>query len=325
MTDAYDAISIENIRTCAKALSDVIVRTPVLQWHGDICRSRETIEVWLKLELFQLTGTFKARGALNAVRQLDAAARSRGITAVSAGNHAIAAAFAASECGTTAKVVMLKTANEARVERARSYGAEIVFADDGPSAFAMAEEISQSEGRAMIHPFEGPCIAQGAGTLGLELVEQVGELDAVIVAIGGGGLCGGAAAAIKQCLPLCKVFGVEPEGADSMRRSFDSGGPITLASVKTIADSLAPPMSLPYSFGACRRFVDEIVTVSDDQMRKAMRTLFDDLKLVVEPAGTAATAALLGPLRQRLAGMKVAVVVCGSNIDIDSFAEHLRA
>jgi threonine dehydratase len=324
MTAAYDALSLENIRTCSRALSDGIVRTPVLQWPGQTRPNEEGINVWLKLELFQHTGTFKARGALNSVRHLDSATRSRGITAVSAGNHAIAAAFAARECGTTAKVVMIKTANEARVKRARSYGAEILFADDGRSAFALAEEISRVEGRAMIHPFEGPCVAQGAGTLGLEFVEQVGELDAVIIAIGGGGLCGGAAAAIKQCLPRCKVFGVEPEGADSMRRSFESGTPVTMTSVKTIADSLAPPMSLPYSFGACRRWVDEIVTVSDDQMRAAMRTLFDDLKLAVEPAGTASTAALLGPLRERLAGLKVGVVICGSNIDIGSFTGHVR-
>lgn len=191
MTDTYDAISLESIRTCSRALSDVIVRTPVLQWLEGNRRNGEAPDVWLKLELFQHTGTFKARGALNAVRHLDSTARSRGITAVSAGNHAIAAAFAARECGTTAKVVMIRTANEARIRRARSYGAEILFADDGRSAFAMAEEISRVEGRAMIHPFEGPYVAQGAGTLGLEFVEQAGDLDAAIIAIGGGGLCGG--------------------------------------------------------------------------------------------------------------------------------------
>jgi threonine dehydratase len=281
-------------------------------------------EVWFKLELFQHTGTFKARGALNSVRHLPMEERARGITAVSAGNHAIAAAFAAREAGITAKVVMIKTANPARVQRARSYGAEVVFADDGPSAFAMAEAISAAEGRALIHPFEGPFVAQGAGTLGLELVEQVDDLDAVIIAIGGGGLCGGSAAAIKQSLPRCQVFGVEPEGADSMRRSFERGAPVRLDSVNTIADSLAPPMSLPYSFGACRSFVDEIVTVSDNQMRGAMRFLFEHLKLAVEPAGAAATAALLGPLRERLVGKKVGVVICGSNIDAASFAEHMR-
>jgi len=323
MADQLDALSLPNIRQCREALGDAIVRTPVLQWRGARAAGFGG-EAWLKLELFQRTGTFKARGALNSVRLLSDAAKQKGITAVSAGNHAVAAAFAARETGLSAKVVMIKTANAARVERARGYGAEIVFADDGPTAFRMVDEICATEGRAMVHPFEGPPVAQGAGTLGLEFAEQAPGLEAVIIAIGGGGLCGGSAAAIKQLAPKCQVFGVEPEGADSMRRSFEAGSPVTLPKISTIADSLAPPMALPYGFAACRRFVDEIVTVSDDQIRSAMLTLFDDLKLALEPAGAAATAALLGPLRERLAGRKVGVVICGSIIDLDSFAGHIR-
>jgi threonine dehydratase len=326
MSDPLDGISLENIRKCRADLGDAIVRTPVLQWRGTSVRDLTAAgaDVWLKLELFQHTGTFKARGALNSVRHLSDDARRNGITAVSAGNHAVAAAFAAREMGVSAKVVMIKTANAARVERARGYGAEIVFADDGPTAFRLVDEICAAEGRAMVHPFEGPYVAQGAGTVGLEFAEQVRGLEAVVIAIGGGGLCGGSAAAIKQLSPGCKVFGVEPEGADSMRRSFEAGAPLTLPSINTIADSLAPPMALPFSFAACRRYVDEIVTVSDSEIRGAMLALFEDLKLAVEPAGAAATAALQGPLAQRLAGQKVGVVVCGSIIDIDSFAGHLR-
>jgi threonine dehydratase len=176
----------------------------------------------------------------------------------------------------------------------------------------------------MVHPFEGPHVAQGTGTLGLEFCEQVEGLDAVVIAIGGGGLCGGAAAAIKQIAPHCQVFGVEPEGADSMRRSFEAGAPVTLPSVNTIADSLAPPMALPFSYAACRRYVDDIVTVTDAQIRGGMLALFEDLKLAVEPAGGAATAGLLGPLRERLKGKTVGIVICGSIIDADSFANHLR-
>jgi threonine dehydratase len=326
MTDTLDAISLQNIRQCREKLGDAIVRTPVLQWRGEQAKRRiaEGTDVWLKLEPFQFTGTFKARGALNSVRKLSEGQKCHGVTTVSAGNHAVAVAFAARETGISAKVVMIKTANAARVERTRSYGAEIVFADDGPTAFRLVDEIATSEGRAMVHPFEGPNTLQGAGTLGLEFGEQVEGFDAVIIAIGGGGLCGGSAAAIKQLQPLCKVYGVEPEGANSMQRSFEAGQPITLPGIKTIADSLAPPMALPYSFAACRRYVDEIVTVSDDQIRGAMLALFDDLKLALEPAAAAATAALLGPLRERLVGQKVGVVVCGSIIDIDTFAGHLH-
>jgi threonine dehydratase len=317
------AISLDNIRGARAALGDAIVRTPVLQWQGGQMAGQGG-EVWLKLELFQHTGTFKARGALNSVRNLSPEALARGITAVSAGNHAVAAAFAAGQMGVSAKVVMIKTANAARVERARSYGAEIVFADDGPTAFRLVDEISREEGRAMVHPFEGPFVAQGTGTLGLEFAEQVPGLDAVIIAVGGGGLCGGAAAAIKQLSPTTQVFGVEPEGANSMQQSFAAGEPVTLPKISTIADSLAPPMALPYGYAACRRYVEEIVTVSDQAIRGGMRALFDDLKLAVEPAGGAATAALLGPLKERLAGKKVGIVVCGSIIDIDGFASHIR-
>jgi threonine dehydratase len=320
-----DAISLENIRSCRRDLGDAIIRTPVLPWrseHSQPLRAQGT-DAWFKLELFQHTGTFKARGALNSVRGL--AAGATGVTAVSAGNHAVAVAFAARQTGLSAKVVMLNTADPSRVRRARDFGAEIVFTDPGPGAFSLAEEIARTEGRVMIHPFEGPYVAQGTGTLGLEFAEQVDDLDAVIIGVGGGGLISGAAAAIKQSLPNCQVFGVEPEGADSMRRSFETGAPVTLPSVNTIADSLAPPMSLPYSFGLCRRFVDEIVTVSDQQIREAMLVLFEDLKLAVEPGGAAATAALLGPLRQRLAGKKVGVILCGSNIELGVFADHLAA
>jgi threonine dehydratase len=326
MTDPLEALSIENIRQCRADLGEAIVRTPVLCWQGPAASALTDAgaQVWLKLELFQRTGTFKARGALNSVRHLDDDGRRRGITAVSAGNHAVAAAFAAHEAGVSAKVVMIKTANAARVERAKRYGAEVVFADDGPTAFRMVDEIVRTEGRAMVHPFEGPLVAQGAGTVGLEFAEQVPGLEAVVIAIGGGGLCGGTAAAIKQLAPGVQVFGVEPEGADSMRRSFEAGAPMTLSSISTIADSLAPPMALPYAFAACRRYVDEIVTISDAQIRGGMAALFEDLKLATEPAGAAATAAALGPLSRRLAGKKVGIVVCGSIIDSESFAGHLR-
>jgi threonine dehydratase len=326
MTETLEALSLANISACREALGEAIVRTPVAQWRGEQARNRIAAgtKVWLKLEPFQFTGTFKARGALNNVRKLSDEQKAAGITAVSAGNHAVAAAFAARETGVSAKVVMIKTANPARVARARSYGAEILFADDGASAFKLVDEIARSEGRAFIHPFDGPDTLQGTGTLGLEFAEQVPKLDAVIIAVGGGGLIGGAAAAIKQLQPACKVYGIEPEGANSMQRSFAAGAPVTLEKIDTIADSLSPPMALPYGFAACRRYVDEMLTVSDDQIREAMLVLFDDLKLALEPAAAAATAALLGPLKERLAGQKIGVVICGSVIDIDSFAHHLK-
>ena len=243
--------------------------------------------------------------------------------AVSAGNHAMAVGYAARALGTTAKVVMPRTANVARVQGCREYGAEVELVDDVHRAFARVREIEKQEGRTFIHPFEGPLTALGTATLGLEICEQAGELDAVIVPIGGGGLCAGVACAVKQLLPRCAVYGVEPEGADSMHRSFASGKPETIDAVRTIADSLGAPHAAPYSFALCRRYVDGLVKIDDESIRSAMRLLFSSAKLAVEPAGAAATAALCGPLRERLSGQRVAVIVCGANIDAATFAKHL--
>jgi threonine dehydratase len=166
-----------------------------------------------------------------------------------------------------------------------------------------------------VHPFEGVRTALGTATLGYELAHQVPELDLVLVPIGGGGLCAGVASALKLLQPRCRVIGVEPEGADSMHRSFAAGEPRPIEAVRTIADSLGAPYALPISFELCRRNVDELVLVDDDALRAAMRTLQREAKLAVEPAGAAATAALLGPLRERARGQRVGLVVCGANID----------
>jgi threonine dehydratase len=160
--------------------------------------------------------------------------------------------------------------------------------------------------------------------VGLEFCTQVENLDAVIIPIGGGGLCAGMATAIKQIQPNCLVFGVEPIGANTMHRSFAAGSPQSIPAVQTIADSLGAPHAAPYSFSLCQKFVDELVLVSDDQIRQAMALLFHSMKLAVEPAGATATAALWGPLRDRLRGQRVGLIVCGANIDIDTFATHVK-
>jgi len=247
----------------------------------------------------------------------------RGVTAVSAGNHAMAVAYAARVLGSTAKVVMPKTANPYRVMRCRELGAEVLLMDDVHQAFDRVRQIEAQEGRTFVHPFEGEATVLGTATLGLELMEQAGELDAVIIPIGGGGLCAGVAAAIKLLRPRCLVFGVEPEGADSMRRSLEAGSPQSIDAVRTIADSLGAPYAAPYSFDVVRRNIDDLVLVDDDALRRAMLLLFASAKLAVEPAGAAATAALCGPLRERLAGKRVGLVVCGANIDAESFSRYL--
>ncbi|MFN8486983.1 MAG: threonine/serine dehydratase [Caldilineaceae bacterium] len=318
---------LSDIRAAHARLSDLVLETPVWQW-----RTRDlvnvvgpTTQVFVKLELFQHTGSFKARGALLNLLSLDPAALAKGVTAVSAGNHAIAVAFAAQLLKTTAKVVMPKTANPFRVASCRSYGAEVVLVENVQEAFSRVQQIQAEEGRSFVHPFEGERTILGSATLGLEFYTQVPDLDAVIIPIGGGGLAAGMATAIKQLHPRCQVFGVEPEGADTMHRSFVAGKPQSIDAVRTIADSLGAPHAAPYSFSLCQRFVDELVLISDDQMRRAMALLFRSLKLAVEPAAAAATAALCGPLQARLRDKRVGVIVCGANIDINTFAQQVVA
>ena len=318
-----EPLTLEEIRDAAQALASRIRRTPVEPLHGNEVEEEFGAETraYLKLELFQLTGTFKARSALlNAIR-LPGDARERGVTAISAGNHAIAVAFAARELGLSAKVVMIASANPLRIERCKAYGAEVILAPDAHAGFATVERIAEEEGRALIHPFEGRTTALGTATLGQELCEQLPQLDAVIIPIGGGGLCAGVASAVKLLNPSCRVFGVEPFGADSMYRSFEAGEPRGIERVVTIADSLGAPYALPISFAFCRRNVDGLVRVSDEELREAMRFLLRNAKLAVEPAGAAATAAMLGPLRETLRGRRIALIVCGSNIDAASFAK----
>jgi threonine dehydratase len=318
--------TLAEIEAAAAALTPYVVRTPLLEIDaGRLDAGLAGTALALKLELFQHTGSFKPRGALTVMLGLPPEELAQGVTAVSAGNHAIAVAYAAERLGTSAKVVMIDTASPVRVARCRRHGAEVVLAPGVHAAYAEGQRIAREEGRHLVHPFEGPRTALGTATLGREFLLQAGALDAVIIPIGGGGLAAGMAAAIKQMQPDCLVFGVEPEGADSMHRSFAAGSPQTIERVATIADSLGAPFALPWSYGLCRRFLDGLVMLKDGEMRAAMRLLYDELKLACEPAGAAATAALLGPLRERLAGRRVGLIVCGSNIDLASFARLATA
>jgi threonine dehydratase len=306
-------------------LQPLVRRTPVLTFTPSESRAAFGVDAELvfKLELLQVTGTFKARGALANVLSLTAAQREHGVTAVSAGNHAVAVAFAAQTLGVSAKVVMSKTANRERVALTRSFGADLVLAEDVTDAFQRVREICEREGRVLVHPFEGERTVTGTATLGHEWFEQSGPLDAIVVAIGGGGLIAGTALATKLHSPATRVYGVEPEGAAIMLQSFAAGAPVTGFKPDTIADSLAPPMTTPYTFAVCRANVDRIVTVSDRDLQITMGTTLRALKLAVEPAGAAALAAAIGPLRAELAGKRVGILVCGSNIDPESFCRLL--
>lgn len=309
------------IEQAREKLGNKVRRTPTWEWKSDVTEQLlpKNTNLFLKLELFQYGGSFKPRGALINMLELSDEQLQNGVTAVSAGNHAIAVAYAAKSLNTTAKVVMPKSANQFRVDKCKSQGAVVELVDDVHIAFDRVKEIEEQENRTFIHPFEGEQTALGTATVGLELHQDVTNLDAVVVPIGGGGLCAGISAAIKQMNPECKVYGVEPAGADSMNKSRAAGKPVEIEKVDTIADSLGAPHAAPYSFGLCQRFVDEVVTITDLQMAQMMRVMFEELKLAVEPAGASAMAGAVGPLSEKVGGKNVGIIVCGTNIDTDSF------
>ena len=329
ITTPVQAPTIDAIRANRARLGDLIVTTPIRLLVDDALAAAVgvTTHVWLKEELFQRTGSFKPRGALSVMLDLDADALARGVTGVSAGNHAISLGYCARAVGTTATVVMPKTANPFRVQLCRELGATVVLVENVHEAFDRVKQIEADEGRTFVHPYEGPKTALGTASIGMEFIDQTASagvtLDSVIVAAGGGGLTGGFACAVKQMSPSTAVYVVEPEGADSLNRSFKAGSPQAIEAVRTIADSLGAPRCEPYSFSLNQQFVDEVVLVDDEQIREAMRLTFRAAKLAVEPAGAAALAALMYPLRKRLDGQTVGLVVCGANIDLETFTRQI--
>jgi len=311
----------------ADILHQTLALTPVHHWDSPLKtevfgpKSRITF----KLELLQKTGTFKARGATTVVQSLSNEERARGIIAGSGGNHGIAVAYAAQEAGVEAKIIVPRAINPFRLSRIKQFGAEVKFVDSIVQVLDTMKQVAIDEERTVIHPFENPLITLGAGTLGYELLEQTPDLDVVIVPIGGGGLASGVASAVKQISPKCMVYGVEPEGANSMQLSIKAGKAIKLPQApKSIADSLSAPHAEPYSFSVCKRYLDDVVLISDMDMISAMKVLMEELKLLTEPAGAAATAALFGPLKEKCVGKNVGVITCGSNIDLATFNRHLE-
>lgn len=282
------------------------------------------VRLFLKCENLQKTGSFKPRGALNKLSQLDDAARARGVVTVSAGNHAQALAWAARSVGVKATVVMPTVASPAKVAASRGYGAEVVLhGASGIEAFKYAHELERERSLTFVHPFDDELICAGAGTAGLELVEQLPDVDVVVIGIGGGGLISGMVVAIKEMNPKVRVYGVEPTGASSMRQSLDAGHAVHLQSVNTIADGLAAPMAGEINYEIVRRYVDDVVLIDDDVIARGVRELLSSAKLLAEPAGAAATAAVMTraiPLRD---GERVAAVVSGGNIDLQKLAAML--
>lgn len=318
------APTLRDIETARDRIADHVVRTPTHRLREPA--AEELIgagELHLKLEFLQRTGTFKARGAINNLRTLSPDEARRGVVAVSAGNHAIAVSYASQAVGVSAKVVMSRAADPYRVEACRRYGAEVILADDIAGAFATMDAIREEEHRIPIHPFDGRRTLAGTGTVGLEIAEQVPGPDVVIVAVGGGGLVAGVGSALRALHPSCRVVGVEPAGAAGLSASLRDGRPVQRVDVDTIADSMGAPTHTQATFDVCREVVDDMVTVDDDAMCRAMAYAYDVTKFALEPAGAAALAAAFGPLRDELVDQRTVAILCGSNIGEELFARYV--
>ena len=310
-----DTPELARLREVAERLAPHVLRTPTVAWPG---AAVPPAELFVKLELLQRGGSFKPRGALNTLLEAhahDADALEGGVVAFSAGNHAIASAWAGGTLGVPVTVVMPKSANPFRVARCRALGATVVFGENVAELMGIVERIRAEEGRVLVHPFEGVHTVEGTACVGLELADDVPALDAVIVPVGGGGLIAGIASAFARVQPDCRVIGVEPVGARGMSDSLAAGAPLARVAVDTVADSLGAPLHLPITYALVERHVASMVRVDDAALRAGMRRMADEMKLMVEPACAAALAALAGPLAEELAGRRVALIACGSNID----------
>ncbi|MFN2563616.1 MAG: threonine/serine dehydratase [Gemmatimonadaceae bacterium] len=313
--------TIEQISSARERISHHLHVTPVTS--ASLLGKEANVALFLKCENLQKTGSFKPRGALNKVCRLDAAARRRGVVTVSAGNHAQALAWAARTANVRATVVMPRAASQAKADASAAYGAEVVRHGTTFEAFERAQALASERGLVFVHPFDDEEVMAGAGTTGLEILEQVAEVDAVVVPIGGGGLIGGVAAAIKQLRPAVRVYGVEPRGAAAMRSSLDAGRAVRLQAVDTIADGLAAPMAGALTYDVVQRYVDDVVLVSDDEITSAVRALLSRAKLLAEPAGAAAVAAILARRLALRDGENVVAVVSGGNVDLARLKEML--
>jgi threo-3-hydroxy-L-aspartate ammonia-lyase len=310
-------VTIDEIRAAAERIRPAVARTPLVPVGAGRAPARP---FHLKCEHFQPMGAFKLRGAYNVLAQLSPESRARGVVAYSSGNHGQAVALSAQLLGMRAVVVMPETAPGVKVAGTRKYGAEVIFAGrTSDDRRVRAEAEAAAHGYVVVPPFDHRQIIAGAGTVGLEIVEALDHLRAVYVPVGGGGLLSGVAAAIKALRPSVRVVGVEPVGAASMGTSRAAGAPVTLASTASIADGLLTLRPGDLTFAHAQAFVDEMQTVSEDEIRGAVRWLHVEAGLVVEPSGATATAGVLasGPPVDG-----VVAIVSGGNVEAEDFARY---
>ncbi len=312
-------IDLRDIRAAAARIAGKVHRTPLLS--ATQLGERAGVRLFLKCESFQKTGSFKPRGALNKVLSLTQEERQKGLVTVSAGNHAQAVAWAARIAGVSCAVVMPTDAPRSKIEAVKGYGAEVILHDDRATLFDRLNEVKTARGLTFVHPFDDPVVLAGAGTTGLEILEDLADADAILVPVGGGGLLGGIASAVKQIRPATRVVAVELEAGPGLMPALAAGKPVPVKRPSdTLADGMTPPFVGALPLEIAREAVDEIVTVTEGAILKAMRLLMTRAKLYVEASGAAATAALLDGKVTLPAGARVVAVVSGGNVDLERIA-----
>lgn len=311
-----DWVQYSDVVHALNIVSTVVHRTPFLysktfsRWSG--------CEVYLKLENLQRTGAFKIRGAYNMIAHLSPEERQKGVVCASAGNHAQGVALSASLFGIPATVVMPEQAPQAKIEATEGYGAKVLLRGNTYNdAYEYAMQFCRLTGATFVHAFDHPHVIAGQGTVALEMLQDRLDLDAILVPIGGGGLIAGVGVAVKAVQPQIQVIGIEPAGSPSMLLSLQNGRRTTLSSIQTIADGLAVKTPGELTFSIVQKVVDDVITVTEEEISEAMWLLLERNKSLVEGAGAVGVAALLSGRYPWLKGKKVAVIVSGGNVDMN--------
>ena len=312
-------LSVDTIKDVYKRLSNFVIETPILENSQSINKLLSTNAIF-KLEFLQNSGTFKARGATNNILKMTNKQKKNGITAVSAGNHAIASSYVSDRFKIKNKIFMYNSANQYRINKCKELNANIILTEPH-EAFKKVDNASKEEGFFFIHPFDGINTLQGTASLGLEICNQVKNFQNILISVGGGGLISGIGSIIKQINPNCNIYGIEPEGARGLSDSLIKDTPLKNIEINTVADSLSAPLHMEYSFSVAKKVIDKMITVTDKEMIESMLFMFENFKLILEPGCVAGIAALLGPLKNKLKNQNTLILLCGSNIDSKSWNE----
>jgi threonine dehydratase len=319
--DMHDLPTYFDVKAAAERIKTEVRKTPVMT--SRTVDAELGAQVFFKCENFQRMGAFKFRGAMNALMQFDERQRERGVVAFSSGNHAQAIALAARSLGIPATIVMPLDAPAAKVAATKGYGGNVVTYDRyTEDREQIGRDLAAEHGLTLIPPYDHPHVIAGQGTAAKELIEEVGELDGLFVCLGGGGLLAGSALAARELSPHCKIYGVEPEAGNDGQQSFRSGAIVHIDTPKTIADGAQTQHLGQYTFPIIRRDVDDILTVTDDQLVACMRFFAERMKMVVEPTGCLGFAAAR-EMRDEFKGKRVGVIVSGGNVDIGRYASFL--